>query len=77
MEGPSGMPPTTYALVLLHADGSTAQLTVTQAPGRLYSVGDTIEARGAQWRVVDFTLGDRVPVLTCAPALPTDVRPES
>jgi hypothetical protein len=45
MRNRSGVPPTTYALVLLYADGSTSRVTVSQAPGRIYNVGDTIEAR--------------------------------
>jgi hypothetical protein len=34
-------------LVLLYADGRTSRVTVSQAPGRLYNVGDAIEARDA------------------------------
>ena len=68
MRNQSRVPPTTYALILLFADGSKSRVTVSQAPGRLYNVGDTIEAHDATWQVAGITMGDRVPVLTCVPA---------
>jgi hypothetical protein len=59
-------PTTTYAVVLRHADGTTSRMALSQAPGRLYDVGDVIELRDLKWKVAEIAMdGDGRTVLTC------------
>lgn len=51
-------PPTTYAVVLRHADGTTSRMVLSQAPGRHYEIGDVIEVRDSEWRVAEITMDD-------------------
>jgi hypothetical protein len=58
--------PTTYAVVLRHADGTTSRMVLSQAPGRLYEIGDVIEVRDSEWRVSEIAMDeDGRTVLTC------------
>jgi hypothetical protein len=57
---------TTYAVVLRHPDGTTSSLALSQAPGRLYVVGDVIELRDSEWKVAEITVDeDGRTVLIC------------
>lgn len=59
-------PPTTYALELRHADGTASRMALSQAPGRLYNVGDVIELHDAEWKVAEITMDEDGPtVLIC------------
>lgn len=51
-------PTTTYAVVLRHADGKTSRLALSQAPGRLYELGDVIELRDSEWKVAEITMDE-------------------
>jgi hypothetical protein len=59
-------PPTTYALQLRHADGTSSSMALSQAPGRLYNVGDVIELSDAEWKVAEIRADEDGPtVLIC------------
>ena len=55
MPSDARQPSTTYAVVLRHADGTTSRMALSQAPGRLYEVGDLIELRDSEWKVAEIT----------------------
>jgi hypothetical protein len=67
MQGPQPrQPTTTYSVVLRHADGTTSRMALSQAPGRLYDVGDAIELRDSEWKVAEIAMDeDGRTVLTC------------
>ena len=66
MPSESPQPTTTYAVVLRHADGTTSRMVLSQAPGRLYEIGDVIEVRDSEWRVAEITMDeDGRTVLSC------------
>ena len=59
-------PPTTYAVVLRHPGGTTSKIALSQAPGRLYEVGNVIELRDAEWRIAEIGVDeDGRTVLIC------------
>lgn len=58
-------PNTTYAVVLRHPDGTSSRMTLSQAPGRLYVVGDVIELRDSEWTVAEIAVDEGRTVLVC------------
>jgi hypothetical protein len=67
-------PTTTYAVVLRHADRTRSRMALSQAPGRLYAVGDAIELRDSEWKVDEITVDeDGRTVLMCGSVERQDV----